>query len=337
MPDAPISDQRQFKDVMGFTDGVNSYLSPQFIKDSQVHWAENAVNKGEIWQCRPGFKSLLACCLTAGSVLYNWWISAGQPALNPQFFVIWTPTNGSPLAVFGISGSVFFAPALQNGSFGSINQVQGLQFDPNAASMVACPAVKSADLIAFKISPVTPYNVLMIQDGFGRCGYWDGTACGHLNPQKLYTVDSKGNTQFVSGWNETRIGNRMAWSGNRLWVWNGTEGHASDLNDPFHFTEEIVFTNIPAFYTPDPVVMVIDRGTSGVQENRVFVCTARQTYTIRSGIQDRTQWISTPDFQKLTFAEVGCVSGKSAINHRGLLFWYSESGIVKFDSLGTIT
>ena len=337
MPDAPISDQRSFKDVMGFPDGVNSYLSPQLIKDSQVRWAENAVNKGEIWQCRPGFKSLLACCLTAGTPLYAWWVAAGQPVLNPQFFVIWTPTGGSPLAVFGLSGSIFFAPALLNGGFGMVQQVNGLQFNPNSPFITACPTVKSADLIAGRVKPVTPYNVLMFQDGGTRCGYWDGTAAGHLNPQKLYTADAQGNTIYTAGYNETRIGLYMAWSGNRLWVWNGCEGHASDINDPMHFTEEIAFTNIPAFYLPDAATMIIDRGVSGTQENRVFVCTGKQTWTFRSGIQDRTTWQATPDFQKLTFAEVGCVAAKSAINHRGLLFWYSESGIVKFDSLGTIT
>ena len=356
MPDAPNSDLRSNKDVMGFPDGVNSYLGGQLIKDSSSRWAENAVNKGGVWQCRPGFKSWLSCCLTPGSLLYNWWYNLGvpnplyvprgpppqqrlinQPALNPQFFTIWTPTAGTPLAVFGLNGSVFWAPALANGGFGGIQQVWGLQFDPNAPFITWAACVKSADLISFKIKPVPAYNVLIFQDGSSRAGYWDGTAAGHLNAQKLYTVDSKGNTNYVSGYNQTRIGLGIAWSGNRLWIWNGPEGHASDLNDPFHFTEECVLTNVPAFYLPDSAVMVIDRGVSGIQENRLFVCTSKQTWTFRSGVQDRTTWGSTPDFQKLTFAEVGCVAPKSGINHRGLLFWYSESGIVKFDSFGTVT
>jgi hypothetical protein len=356
MPDVPNSDQRRFKDVMGFTDGVNSYLAPQLIKDTQLRWAENAVNKGEIWQCRPGFKALLALCTVPGAPLYDWWYNLGdpnplyflrgppgvprlinQPVLNPQFFTIWTPTGGSPQAVFGLNGSVFFAPMLENGGFDTPRQIIGLQFDPNVAQITATSCVKSADLVAFKIKPITPYNVLMFQDGLSRAGYWDGTGAGQLNPQKLYTVDKTGNTDYVSGYNETRIGKYQAWSGNRLWVWNGTEGHVSDINDPFHFTEECVLTNVPAFYVPDPVTMVIDRGVSGVQENRVFVCTAKQTWTFRSGIQDRTTWGATQDFQRLTFNEVGCVAAKSAVNHRGLLFWYSESGIVKFDSFGTIT
>jgi hypothetical protein len=47
-----VPNTRTFKDVIGLTDGVNSYLDPQFLKDSEVRWAENAVNKGGIWQTR---------------------------------------------------------------------------------------------------------------------------------------------------------------------------------------------------------------------------------------------------------------------------------------------
>ena len=55
-----VPQTRTFKDFIGFTDGVDSYLDQQYIKDTQVRWAENAVNKGGIWQTRPGYDSVLS-------------------------------------------------------------------------------------------------------------------------------------------------------------------------------------------------------------------------------------------------------------------------------------
>jgi hypothetical protein len=128
----------------------------------------------------------------------------------------------------------------------------------------------------------------------------------------------------------------MGWSGNRLWVSNGSQVFASDINDPINFTEETVLTQVPVFNFPELITGMIDRGTSGVQEGLIFVFTTNKTWALHSGIQDRSQWITTPDFQRIVFAGVGCVAGKSPANHRGLLYWYSNDGIVSFDSLGTV-
>jgi len=34
-----VPQTRTYKDVIGFTDGVNSYVDPQFVGDTQVRWA----------------------------------------------------------------------------------------------------------------------------------------------------------------------------------------------------------------------------------------------------------------------------------------------------------
>ncbi len=327
---------RQYKDLLGFFEGVNSYLEPQLIKDSQVRWAENAVCKGGIWQTRPGYKALAALCLNPGSTFEAWWVAQGQPLLHPQFFTTFQPTGADPYAVFGISGSVFYAPYLPDGSIGDATQITTLQFDPAADVIVATQTVKSTDIVAGAVVNITPQKVLILQDGKSRAGYWNGLAGGHLNPQKLWTVDGTGNTIFTPGYNQTQIGLWQAWSGNRLWVFNGSQGHASDLNDPLNFTEETVLTQVPVFNFPEDVTGAIDRGTSGVQQGLLFVGTANTMWALHSGIQDRTQWASTPDFQRVVFAGAGCVAGKSMVNHRGLLYWYSGDGIVSFDSLGTV-
>src|SRR5580658_7425025 len=97
---------RKYKDVSGFIKGVNSFLDPIEIDDQEVVWAENSVNRGGMWQTRPGFKTQLALCTQDGSSFASWWVNSGEPPLHPQFFVIFTPTGNNPQIVFGISGAV---------------------------------------------------------------------------------------------------------------------------------------------------------------------------------------------------------------------------------------
>ena len=313
---------RSYKDLQFWIRGVNSYGDPQLIREDQARWAVNAVNRGGLWQTRPGYKTRVTCAAELGT--------------HPQFFKLFTPTNGATYAVFGISGRVYTSQALSNGSFGTVTQIPGLLFDANAPQIVAQATVKSADIVNGRRVVIAPRNVLIMQDGSSRAGFWDGMSAGHLNPQKLWTTDADGNTLFAGGYNQTRIGLWMAWSGNRLWVFLGTQGWASDLNDPLNFTEETVLTQVPVFNFPYPVTGAIDRGTSGSQQSLVFVFLGNSVESLRSGIQQRTAWRETDDFQKPIFKGVGCVAGKSIINHRGLLHWYSGDGVVTFDTLGTV-
>ena len=327
---------RTFKDFQGFYDGVNSYLDPQFCRDTQARWAENAVCKGAIWQTRPGLITRLSLELIPGSLFYDWWIAAAQPVLHPQFFTLFTPSSGLTYAVFAISGSVFRAESLPGGGFLAPQQIVGLQFDQFASQISWAKTIKAADIVGGRVTPITPKNVLIMQDGVSRAGFWDGISAGHLNPQKNWTVAANGDTLYSNGYNQTRVGLWMAWSGNRLWVANGYQAFASDQDDPIHFTEETVYTNVPFFNFPGEITAVVDRGTSGVQQSRVFFFTNTSTHTLYSGLRDRTQWRTTADFQVTVFRGTGCVAGKSPVNHLGLLYWYSADGVVKLDSFGTV-
>lgn len=329
---------RTYKDVIGFTDGVNSYLEPQFLKDTEVRWAENAVNKGGIWQTRPGFDAIVSLATNASSgEFYTWWVAAGQPILRPQFFTLFKPTNSDSQLVFGVNGAVFYCIINADDTIDPPRRITQLQFAENAEQMVAVPTVKTSTIQNGQVFVVPPMNILILQDGVSRAGYWDGNIGGHLNPEKKWEIMDDGSIKYVDGYNQTRMGLFMAWSGNRLWVAYKNQVFASDLNDPLTFTEETVYTNIPVFTFPANVTGVIDRGTSGIQQNLVFVSTNDGVYTLRSGIQDRTVWTSVEDLQRRVFAGVGCVSHKSMVNHMGLLYWYSQNGIVAFDSLGTVT
>ena len=410
-----VPQTRTFKDVTGLTGGVNSFLDPQFIQDTQVRWAENAVNKGGIWQTRPGYDTVLDLSLTnstgaiyqwisnysqssdtllittgtvtvnisnlrdfnygenvtitslssptsymSGSVvsqvdnvvtinvtktsgsgsLTNWAVTLNQDSwlqLVPQFFTLFQPTNGGPQFLFGISGGVFLSNINPDGSIDTPRQLPQLIFDTKAPDIIVCKTVRSATIQDGTIFVTLPVNTLIIQDGVSLAGYWDGTSGNQLNPEKRWVLDSKGNIIYVDGYNQTRIGKYMAWSGNRLWVSNGTQVFASDLNDPLHFTEETVLTNIPVFTFPKNVTGMIDRGTSGTLESLMFIGTEDGIYTIYTGVQQRSAWVSTADFVRKIFAGTGCVSHKSMITHMGLLYWYSDMGVVAFDSLGTVT
>lgn len=323
------------KDLQGWPEGVNSYLDPQLIKDSQVRWAENAVNKGGLWQTRPGYKTILSLCTTPGSTLHDWWVAQGEPMIHPQCFTVFKPTGDTAYAVFAIYGSVFYSKFTPSGGLTQPQQITTLSFDQTVAQITVVKATQSASLVNGRVAVVPPQDVLFFQDGTSRCGYWNGTTGGHLNPEKNWTSDSFGNTLYTAGYNETPIGKWMAWSGNRLWVFRGTQGFASDINNPFSFTEETVLTQVPSFNFPGEVTACIDRGTSGVQQDMLFVFTQNRTIVLRSGVQDRTTWISTADFQRTIFNGVGCVAGKSPICHQGLLYWYSQDGAVSFDSTGT--
>jgi len=411
-----VPNTRTFKDITGLTGGVNSFLDPQFIQDTQVRWAENAVNKGGIWQTRPGYDTVSDLSTTNQTgALYNWLVNSSQSSdtvtlatgtvtlyvenlrnfnygenititsltdstkymvgtvvsqddsnlltvtvtsqsgtgsytgwvvtlnsdsqlqLVPQFFTIFQPTTGGPQFVYGISGGVFIANINADGTYDEPRQLEQLLFDTSVDQMCVCTTVRSSTIQDGTIFVTQPVNTLMIQDGVSRAGYWDGTSGNHLNPTKQWTLDSKGNIIYTDGYNQTRIGKYMAWSGNRLWVSNGTQVFASDLDDPLHFTEETVLTNIPVFTFPKNITGMIDRGTSGTLENLMFIGTEDGIYTIYTGVQQRSSWTSTPDFVRKIFSGTGCVSHKSMITHMGLLYWYSNTGIVAFDSLGTVT
>ena len=332
-----VPQTRTYKDVIGFTDGVNSYVDPQFVGDTQVRWAENSVNKGGIWQTRPGFDSVLSLLYNASSGdFYNWWFNNGTPDVYPQFFTFFQPTNGNPQLLFGLSGAVFYCNINHDGTISNPVLIPQIKFSDKADQICAVNTVRTSTLQNGRVWVTAPQNILIMQDGVSRACYWDGVAAGTLNPVKKWKTDDQGNTIYVDGYNQTRLGLWMAWSGNRLWVANGTQVFASDLGDPLTFTDETVLVNIPSFNFPSPVTGLIDRGASGVQQNMLFVGTTTGIFTIQSGIQQRSQWISVADFQRKVFAGVGCVSHKSMINHMGLLHWYSDNGIVAFDSFGTV-
>lgn len=329
---------------VGWPTGVDSYSHPLFVSELQVRWLENAVTQGGFVQTRPGLRTSLTFDTThQGSAANLWWIANFGLGTHPQMLKEFTTANGTKQLVFAVSGTVFYAPVNNDGTVGATVQIPGFQFNPFADQLVGCHCVQSATIIAgLYANNIEPRNLLVIQDGVNRAGIWDGLVGIQMNPAKQITTTTSGDTLYPENYNQTRIGLWMAWSGNRLWISNGRNVYASDLNDPTHFTEELKLNSAPNFTFPGEVMGMIDRGTSGTNRSQVVVFTSSTTWTLWSGVQNRIPsafgpgWAYIDDFQAKIFGGVGCVAGKSAVLHRGLLYWKSEDGIVMFDGSSTV-
>lgn len=325
---------RKYTAAHGFPGGINSGIDPLLLGSGQAQWAVNAVCKGGVWQTRPGFKSRLTLS-TGFAQISNWWVSAGKPGIWPQFLVTFKPNNGTTYLVYGLAGSVWYSVVNADHSLSSPAQLP-LTFDPDVRTMHAVACVQSAEVTSGVVATRTPRRVLIIQDGINHAGYWDGESAGHLEPKQNYTQNDAGDTIYTDGYNQTPIGTWMAWSGNRLWVVNGNTVYASDINNPLGFTEQITLVNVPYITFPSEITGIYDRGTAGTTSSRVWVFTDDTVYTLASGVQDRSTWRTTADWQAKIYGGTGCIAGKSITAHRGLLYWYSADGVVRSDGTGTV-
>lgn len=330
---------------VGWPAGLDSFSNPLYTNELQLRWLENAVIQGAFVQTRFGNKLRVTFDPTVeGSAANQWWQDVEGPIVHPQMMVRFRPTTGAEQLVFAISGSVFFCIISPYGELSTPQWITTLRFNKNADQLVAVPCIQSATIIGgLYANNIAPRNLLIIQDGANRAGIWDGFTGVHANPEKRIVVDSEGGTLYPEAWNQTRVGLWMAWSGNRLWIANGPNVYASDLNDPTHFTEELNLQSVPVFTFEDDVTGMVDRGTSGTSRSQVVVFTNYTTETLWSGVQNRLPaeglgpgWQYTSDFRVKIFDAVGCVAGKSIIIHRGLLYWKSAGGIVLFDSTQTV-
>lgn len=328
---------------VGWPAGVDSFNHPLYVNELQLRWLENAVTQGAFAQVRPGYRTELTFDITVPGAARDWWLSMDQPIVHPQMMMRFRPSNGQEQLVFAISGSVFYCLIHNNSRLSPWRHIPSFTFNPLADQLVGCACIQSATIVGGTYANnIVPRNLLVIQDGVNRAGVWDGIVGSHMNPVKrIQVVD--GNTLYPEAWNQTRIGLWMAWSGNRLWLSNGANVYASDLNDPTHFTEELRLDSVPVFTFADDVTGMIDRGSSGITRSQVVVFTATTTETLWSGVQSRFPvsglgpgWIYTSDFRTKIFDAVGCVAGKSAGVHRGILYWKSQAGIVLFDSTQTV-
>ena len=321
-----ITSGRQEKITAGWLHGVNSVRNPWNLPADQLRFGVNVAIRGGLAQTRPGQGMRLSLppgnlqggiffsadrqyeaastTISSGSTsttqatIYNY---DGTPSVQPEL----------PYLVFAVGGSVYFAPfPLTQPANWDQYKLSGIQLDPNADEVFFTVATQTATLSAGGNVTVTPSNrILIIQDGVSSPGFWDGSnQTGGQSP-------------------DIPVGYWMAYSGNRLWVAQGNLVYASDLGNPLGWKERTQGSGRGDFYFPRPVTAMIDYVGQN-SDTRLIVFTDQTTYSLASGVFDRAQWASTSNFQNTLFPTVGCIAGKSLTFQAGLLWWYSQGGLV---------
>lgn len=281
--------------------GMNSGVDPEFLPDNVAFQSYNTVSRGGKIRTRPGFTSI-----------YN------APSGFPQGITFFTPNNGVPHLVFACGGYVFASPE----PFREYYMLSNVKFSPTSRHVVFQVCEQTTDYTDDGVFYFLnrPRNILIMQDGNTPAAFWDGTISRHLNPEKSFQ-------EFTPpGKDETPLGLWMAWVADRLVVFRGSLGFASDLGNPLKFTETQYLAEARAFSFPGEV-------TGAVQPNSgspLLVFTNNTRTSVRVDIRDRTKWLDTDNFF-VTDYDLGCVSGKSIVKSFGQTWWFSGYGITNLN------
>lgn len=288
-----MSKNLQDGDVM-FPLGQDSSTDPVGLAPGFYSRGMNVVNRGGIIQCRPGYRCLF---VLPDGVL--------------QGFSVLRPKRGPETLVFGVSGKLYTSQF----PYDTATELPGVQLSDISTQLffkqVEQSVVTNPD---GSISFVNPKNLLIIQDG----GYtapviYDGTRAIH----------SRGDGSIP-------IGGPMEWVGDRLWVARGASLYASDIANPVSFTEAQYISGVGFFVMPQEIVAMARTLTTDLAQLLVF--TRNTTQVLQASIRDRSLWASTPQFQSVLLPEIGCVSARSVHNHYGLLWWFTEHGLISLDA-----
>lgn len=286
-----------------FVAGCDSFSDPTEIAPKRFAWGFNIITKGGRCTTRPPFEVRLR-------------LGCGKP----QGFTMFTPTNGLPSMYFAISGRVYYSPF----PFTQVRILPNIQFDPYVDHIVFKEALVAVDSFG---AAITPFAVLMMQDGKNRAAYTDGFANQHIDP----TPDGFYNPASLGG-QGTKIGLWMEWIGQRLWIGSKRQVFASDIFNPLKFTEQQYLASGGSFQAMDGDVITGLKKTADNKQLLVF--TPGNTTSIFASNTDRSSWGSTPDFVSLWFPGVGCVGGKAILVHNGELHWMSAEGWRMYNQVG---
>lgn len=310
----------------GWMHGVNSVRNPWNLPADQLKWGVNISVRGGVAQTRPGHGMRLSLppgnlqggCFFSGNKQYKaasvTQVTSGTTTTQATIYNYdGTQSFESelPYIVFAVGGSVYFSPfPLTQPTNWDDFKLSNIQLDPSASEVVFTIATQTAAINAGGDVTVTPANnILIVQDGINKPGYWDGSN----------SVGGQSNDMPIGYW--------MAFSGNRLWVSAGNILFASDLGNPLAWTERKSILGGGDLSFPKKITALSDYVGQN-NDTRLIVWTNRSTYSVASGVLDRALWGSTSNFQNTLFPTVGCIAGKSIAFQAGLVWWYSQGGLV---------
>lgn len=278
-----------------FLRGMNSQNDPLQLSPGFYRTSMNTVNRGGIIQSRPGYK---------------WKFSLPDGLL--QGACLFRPTYGLEQLVVAIDGKIYASAY----PFVEFTNLSNLSFRVDAPSMYFCTGEKASTVQTDgTVRLITPYKVLIIQDGYTPAGIWDGNT-------NVHNTDPKG----------VPLGTAMAWSGNRLWVARRAEIFASDIHDPLSFREGGYLSNAKSFLLEKPVVGMVEVTSNGTNDGKLLAFTDSSCTVFKSGVRTRTDWEATQDFQAVLLPDIGCIAHRSIISQYGLTWWYSQFGLINLNT-----
>lgn len=285
--------ERIFDGDNGFTLGVNSGVYPERLPVGGTFRAWNAVNRGRIWQCRPGFKTRFQL-----------------PSGNLQGFWEYRPLRSAPALVFVVDGKVYYSLE----PFLGYSQLPNIQMDPYAKDVFleSCIQVVRRNADGSR-TLIQPRAVLIIQDGLTKPAFFDGATSGHI-PDSAFKLP---------------LGTVMKWAGNRLWVARRNSLFASDIGNPFSFEEGQYVGTINSFVLPDRITAMAE--VPSITRPFLAVFTEDTTTFVQSNLQQRALWVTTVDFIRTVFRNLGCPGHRSPVAHHGVLWWMSKTGMMRLD------
>lgn len=288
-----------------FVLGANSSVFPAKLQPGEYVMSMDTINRGGILQTRPGSASLI--------------FEEDIPGKNLQGITLFVPSTGPASLVWMVDGNVYHSPY----PFKEYQQFPNLQFSKYSKYATWAQCVQSTDYTdsGILVNLPKPKSVLIIQDGSTRAAYWDGGVASHINP----TISGEEFTQPDR--DGTVIGLWMKWSNNRLWVSRNDMVFASDIGNPLKFTEAQYLNEARAFFLPGPC-----NGMVETSDQQGIICfTPESGVFLQTSIQDRTKWLTTPDFQKTVLPSIGCVSPRSIVQQYGLIWWMTPKGVISLN------
>lgn len=278
--------------------GMNSLFDPSQLDAGFFAQSMNTLNRGGVVQCRPGYQCKFA-----------------MPSGNLQATFLFRPKESPEQIIFVVDGKIYVSDL----PFTSFRLLTNVLMSATADMIHWVVTEKSTERNADgSVSFVTPRSVIIFQDGVTPPAYFDGSESGHLR-----------NTNPITN-TLTPLGGPMAWVGDRLWVARGSKVFASDIADPFSFTDDTYLGGSPYFILSEDVsAMAI---TPSLDFQQLLVFTDNTTSLFQANIRARDTWATTPDFQREVLPNIGCRAPKSVHAHYGLLWWYSQFGLTSFDA-----
>lgn len=298
-----------------FVDGMSSAADPIFISDRSYRHGQNVLHRGGVIRTRPGYTQIAV--LADGKL---------------QGLTYFRPIEGEGTLVAAVSGFIYVSPypftswtQLANpATTDPLNPVPLLY--PFAERVYFSSTTSSAERQSDgTIIAVEPQRTLIMQDGgYTRAAFWNSVTSGNIDPTLV--ADGAGNV-LTKG---TPLGGAICWSGNRLWVAQNNKVFAGDISNPYSFTENEYAADGGFFLFDDDVVALAE--IPSIDSPILLVFTKTRTYRLLSGIQDRSTWKSTMNFQSVFLPDIGCTSSRGVVAQKGVLWWMCQTGLTNLNA-----